>query len=233
MTDAMVQLAKEFLEVHGYTVSTSVKMPLKGKNGRTESDVDIVAHRYKKPFKGKTYDKLLNSDYIIAEVKGTLHGIPKEYFNEIYKKKFNNWDKKSLRRYAPLSKTQKILFCSHTTKEVIDEAEKDDINIVTAAHMLKALSNIIKKKKNKRYTYYTEWPIYSSLRELIYLLNGPQKEYKDNLLLKDLLWIAEPKHARDRNKFIDQNRKTLVKILQGETSHETLDGLMKNLKIKI
>ena len=219
MTDAMVQLAKEFLEVHGYTVSISFKMPLKGKNGSTESDVDIIAHKYKNPrnLPDKIYDGSLNSDYIIAEVKGTLNGIRKRrYFKEIYTKKFNRWDKKYLKQYVPLAEYQRILFCFNATQEIVDEAKAKEIQVITAAHMLNALSKIIKEKNEKKNTYYTEWPIYSTLRELIYLLNEPQPEYSDNLLLENLLWIDKPEHARYRNKFIDQNRKILVRLLQGK-----------------
>jgi len=238
MTDAMVQLAKEFLEVHGYTVSTSVKMPLKRKEKQTESDVDIIAHRYKKPlnFPRGVYDELLNSDYIIAEVKGTLNGIKKGYFKEIYNKKFRRWNEEYLKRYVPLTKYQRILFCFNATQETVDEAKAKKIQVITAAHMLKALSKIIinkmiKEDGKKKNTYYTEWPIYSSLRELIYFLNEPKTEYGDKLLLEDLLWItARARYRNYRNKFIDQNRNTLVNLLQGETGHKRLDELMEKLK---
>lgn len=234
----MVQLAKEFLEVHGYTVSTSVKMPLKGKEKQTESDVDIIAHRYKKPlnFPRGIYDGSLNSNYIIAEVKGTLNGIKKGYFKEIYNKKFNAWNKKYLKRYVPLAKYQRILFCFNATQEIVNKAKAKKIQVITAAHMLNALSKIIiskiiKEKEKKKNTYYTEWPIYSSLRVLIYFLNEPQTEYRDKLLLEDLLWItAHARYRNYRNKFIDQNRNILVNLLQGETGHKTLYELMKNLK---
>ena len=87
---------------------------------------------------------------------------------------------------------------------------------------------MVKKKKN---TYYTEWPIYSSLREPIYFLNEPKTEYGDKLLLEDLLWItARARYRNYRNKFIDQNRNTLVNLLQGETGHKRLDELMEKLK---
>jgi len=142
MPDAMVQLAKEFLEVHGYIVSTSVKVPLKGKKvNRTESDVDIIGYRYKPPvdFWELPYDTTLEN-YIIAEVKGTHNGVDKSYFKDIKDNKFDKWNKKYLKRYAPSSKMQEILFCSHTTEEVEKEAKKNGIKIVTAIHMLKILS---------------------------------------------------------------------------------------------
>ena len=231
MPDAMVQLAKEFLEVHGYIVSTSVKMRLKGRKAkRTESDVDIIGYRYKPPidYWELPYDRTLEK-YIIAEVKSTHNGVDKSYFKEIKSSKFDSWNKEYLKRYAPLSQMQKILFCSHATEETINKAKKEGIKIVTAIHMLKVLSQIINNKGEKSNAYYPERPIYSTLRVLIDLLNKPTKENEESLLLEDLLWIIDF-HKRDRNNFMEKNRDALISLLKNESNHETRDKLMEQIR---
>lgn len=232
MPDAMVQLAKEFLEVHGYIVSTSVKMRLKGRKAkRTESDVDIIGYRNKPPidYLKLPYDRTLEK-YIIAEVKSTHNGVDKSYFKEIKSSKFDSWNKEYLKRYAPLSQMQEILFCSHTTEEVISEAQKEGIKIVTAIHMLKVLSQIIKNKVEKPNAYYAERPIYSTLRMLIDLLNNPAKENGERLLLADLLWIINPHRKGYRNNFMERNRDALIRLLKSETHNETIDKLMGKIR---
>ncbi len=232
MPDALTQLAKEFLEVHGYVVSTAVKMRLKGRKAkRTESDVDIIAHRYKTPigYRNLPYNKTLEN-YIVAEVKSTYHGVDKSYFKDIKEDKFDNWNERYLQRYAPLSKMQKILFCAHATEKVTKMAHSKKIKIITAMDMLKTLSQIINRKEEKQNTYYTEWPIYSTLRMLIDFLNNPAPAYDNKLLLEDLLWITDPHRRRYRNNFVEQNRNSFVSLLYNETHHETLDTIMKKLR---
>ena len=71
MTDAMTQLTKEYLETHGYIVSTNVKANKKGRKAkRTESDIDIIAYRHQKRDEKLPWDEGLDDcKYIIGEVK--------------------------------------------------------------------------------------------------------------------------------------------------------------------
>ena len=93
-------------------------------------------------------------------MKGTLNGIKKVYFKEIYNKKFKRWNREYLKRYVPLTKYERILFCFNATQETIDEAKAKKIQVITAAHMLKALSKIIINKiikdgeKKEKYLLY-------------------------------------------------------------------------------
>jgi hypothetical protein len=205
MPDTMTQLVKEFLEVHGYIVSTSIKMGKSKQNSNTESDVDIIAYRYKWPNENKKYYDTSLKNYIIGEVKSTYNGVDKSYFKEINESKFKAWNSKLVKRYVPQSKKQNILFCYSTTEGAIKQAKKQKIKIITATHMLTILAKIIINKSSKRYTYYIERPIYSTLRMLLYLLS--EKSEEKYIPLNNILL--------DSKKFFDnkENKKFLVEAL--------------------
>lgn len=230
MPDAMTQLAKEFLELNHYIVSTNIKIP-KSKN-QTESDVDIIASSNKG---SKTLADEFDLKYktIIGEVKNYSISSGKT-LTEVYYSKFkhveeNPFSRNRIKEYVRLShKFDKVLFCKDIKPSVLKYAKKHKIKIITAVQMISYMARhykgLITNNAKRSHTYYPEWYNYNTLRILMDALADPSY-YRDRLHLKDLVLLDFDTQGSTRSGFIHQNQS----FLEGFSYHAKQDVILKNL----
>lgn len=225
MADPTTELAKEFLEFHNYLVRKETKFHRTKELKGTQSDIDIIAISPK----GIVHNDLELKENIIAEVKNWSI-TKKQTLDEIYKDKFKFIDdrpkesRKQLRNYLPHMRFDKVIFCLATTEDVYNYAlEKYGIKIITTGFIIKQMAKLFKAKP--RWTYYPEWYNYNIIRNIMYYLFQCYN-WRDKLLLEDLVWIDPAQESRYRNQFVKLNSKFFEDFVLYETSSEVFINLI-------
>lgn len=223
MADPTTELAKEFLEVYGYSIRKVTKFTKNRKLKGTPGDIDIIAVS---PKNVKFREFELKKE-IVAEVKNWEVMI-KDTFDGIYDNKFkyiNDYDIswQQLRYYIKSKKFDRILFCYATTDKVYSYALKKRIRIITAGFMIKELIKFYKNQKKS--SFYPEWYNLNLIRSIMdYLVHS--YKYHNKLVLEDLVWIDPEKDTQYRNKFNKLNGKLMADFLYYD--NENLIDMIKD-----
>ncbi len=224
MSDPTTELAREFLEFNNYIVKKETKFHKNKKLKGTAGDIDIIAVSPR----GVDLGELRLKKNIVAEVKN-WEVLDKENFDGIYDDKFKFIDNyniswKQIKKYITSKRFDRVLFCLATTQKVYDYAyKKYGVKIITAGFIIKQFCKFYKDKG--KFTYYPEAYNFSMIRAIMYYLYSSHK-FKDQLTLKDLIWIDPVEDTQYRNKFNRLNGKFMAKFLYYDD--ENLKALMKD-----
>jgi len=211
----MTQLAKEFLRIQGFVVDINTKIPKKGRgNKSTDSDVDIIAYRYKtealEPETEDCFKTFKLNNCVVGEVKS--FDAYKGTVKEVRDHKFGKWNGKNIKHRINYNVNDRVLFCRNASKTAKEFAENNDIKIITAAEIINAMGYRITNKHKKRHTYDPELPIYSALRDVMYFLseNQGKKRKKSNEMLSDKIFNDL---LLDKKGFLKKNSKELWDLI--------------------
>lgn len=222
MADPTTELAREFLEFNNYIVKKETKFHKNKELEGTPGDIDIIAISPK----GVDLGEFKLKKIVVAEVK-SWDVTTKEQFNNIYDDKFyfinkENIGWKQLKKYISSKKFDRVLFCGGTTHEVYKHAEKNGVRIITSGFIIKYFCDYY--TEDFKDTYYPEAYNFDLIRAIINYLNESHG-FKDQLTLKDFVWIDTYKNSRYTTKFNKRNSKFMADFLNYD--YEQLRELIK------
>lgn len=207
----MTELAREFLYLNKYHVSTDVKFYKNKEHKGTKGDIDIIARRVN----DLKLDDFILGKNLVAEVKSQIIK-SKKNFDDIYSDKFAYIDDleigwTQLKNYVPGKNFERILFCLATTEEVYKYAlKKYNLKILTFGFIFKEFNKLY-QESGKR-TYIPDAPFFSMTRWFsLYLYKSHL--YQDKLTLEDFIWIDPDEEPRYRKEFNKLNSEFISRFL--------------------